>query len=294
MCISFTMITNRKTIVNKKYIIEQDHDSLLGRGNFGAVFKAHSIAFPSKHVAIKYDISDYQVLKHEAFILNYIHKHDSSLDTVPKILWYGVAECPCAMNLGNVPCLVIPHYETSLTFIIASGSKIPIQKTRQYMSEMLSILGHIHDLYVIHRDLKPDNFMMRSDGRLVLIDFGLATFYIDGITGQHVPKNKEPKTDIIGSPLYTSVFIHQGVQAARRDDLISVGYIILYILLGGKLPWLGQGDVYHQKMALVDSLGKYSSFDWLRDYLATCYTLDYEDTYLKDTISSAKISCDES
>jgi serine/threonine protein kinase len=264
-------------IVNKKYIIRAD--SILGHGKFGAVYKAfHTMT--NKPVAIKYDVSDYNVLKHEAFILNYIHKHSPNSGMVPRIIWYGLSECPDTQESAmhtTIPCLIMPYYEMSITKYIQGGNTISTDKVIQWKDQMLSILGHIHDLYVIHRDLKPDNFMIQ-DNKLVLIDFGLATFYVDGETGQHLPKNETPKTDMCGSPLYASIFVHQGIMATRRDDYISVGYILLYILLGGTLPWCGHNDIYRHKMQLIHSLTKYSSFDWLRDYLTTCYALEFAET----------------
>ena len=92
----------------------------------------------------------------------------------------------------------------------------------------------------IHRDLKPDNIMMGlgEDSRnLFLVDFGLTRSIIDKKTGKHIKfvggKN------LVGTCRYVSVNSHLGHELSRRDDLISVGYIMINFLTGS-LPWEGK------------------------------------------------------
>ena len=111
-----------------------------------------------------------------------------------------------------------------------------------WMQQMLLILQQIHELYVIHRDIKPDNIMLHMSEDTVhvkFIDFGMSTFYIDGTTNKHVPINTVPSTELTGSPLYVSLNTHQGIKPSRRDDCIQLGYVYLYMILGGHLPWEG-------------------------------------------------------
>ena len=75
---------------------------------------------------------------------------------------------------------------------------------------------------------------MVKNGDIFLIDFGLATFYINE-NGEHYP-NKTNKT-IIGTPTFVSINIHKGHQYSRRDDLISLGYMYIYMIFG-KFEWL--------------------------------------------------------
>jgi serine/threonine protein kinase len=68
--------------------------------------------------------------------------------------------------------------------------------------------------------------MINDMGKVVLIDFGLASLYVEsGDTTRH--RVDEPKDHIIGSPKYASYFLHDGHTPARRDDMISVGYMLM-------------------------------------------------------------------
>jgi serine/threonine protein kinase len=210
----------------------------LGKGKFGIVYKAKTR--DGFLVAIKYDITDMSVLKHEVTMLNYLHQRKCNSKNIPKIIWYGQSEIPNESPTKMYSCLVLPYYDCSLKQIMKQTSRtdIPSLPLKSWMSQMLHIIQSIHQLYVIHRDLKPDNFMIK-DSQIYLIDFGISTFFIHGETGTHVPKNQESNQEIIGSPIYASIHIHEGHKSSRRDDCIQLGYVFLYMILGGHLPWEG-------------------------------------------------------
>jgi serine/threonine protein kinase len=136
---------------------------------------------------------------------------------IPAIYWFGTHE--------NKPCLVMTLYECSLYDYRKKGIA-----TEEYIFKiiwlLLDIFENIHKNWVVHRDIKPHNFMIKN-GEIFLIDFGLATFYIDD-KGEH--RLDEEMTEIVGSPYFTSIRIHEGHRYSRRDDLISLGYVILYLL----------------------------------------------------------------
>ncbi|CAD8208576.1 unnamed protein product [Paramecium pentaurelia] len=97
--------------------------------------------------------------------------------------------------------------------------------------EILQLLKELHSEGVIHRDIKPENFVM-NQGRINLIDFGLSKKYI--INGNHI-SYRENK-GMIGTARYASINALKGIEQSRRDDLESVGYMLIY-LHQGDLPW---------------------------------------------------------
>jgi serine/threonine protein kinase len=112
----------------------------------------------------------------------------------------------------------------------------------EYLISMLQIINRVHDAGVVHRDIKPENFMFsietKKDGdvekKLNIIDFGLSRFYMKG--DKHVT-NTYNKT-IVGTLRYISKNVHNGEVYSRRDDIISIMYVVIY-LLKGKLNWSG-------------------------------------------------------
>ena len=233
-------------MIANKYIIE----TKVGEGKFGQVFRGFywkrgvdvattcGVDVPTNlkvQVAIKIEGS-YAILKtlrHEATLLHYLYERGSR--KTPIVYWYGLVE--------QNPTLVMPYYEMSLEYYVKhihsndDGGGGMINK---WFRSMVEILETIHSHYVIHRDIKPANFMLREGtGEIVLIDFGLATVFVDE-GHRHFPSPAEPKTTILGTPKYISYNVHMGEEPSRRDDLISAGYILLWMILtsaGQRLPW---------------------------------------------------------
>ena len=168
-------------------------------------------------VAIKIEYGGIQSLKHEVKMMNYLAT--SGVKHIPNIYWYGIH--------NSQPCLIFTLYECSL-FDYMNQKTMSVEKMNMLMVKAIDILEHIHRVYVLHRDIKPQNFMIKN-GDIFLIDFGLATFYIDE-NGQHY---QDKLTDtIIGTPKFVSINIHNGHRYSRRDDLISLGYMYVYMILG--------------------------------------------------------------
>jgi serine/threonine protein kinase len=237
-----------KVIIHNKYIITNK----LGKGKFGEVYKGHDI-HTTEPVAIKLEHhstpkpnpyskyttkrNDLQILKHETQILNFLHNRRCR--NIPHIYWFG--------NQNDIPALVMPYYEYSLfdlfTQTAHSHSKYAFftqtqQPTRSItpetiMRSIIHILENIHASGVVHRDIKPHNFMVKNQ-ELILIDFGMATFYVD-TNNRHIIEPEIPKEHLLGTQKYISINIHYGKEYTRRDDLISAGY--LYLFLRNWLFW---------------------------------------------------------
>lgn len=103
-----------------------------------------------------------------------------------------------------------------------------------FITQVLRALQHAHDRGIVHRDIKPQNIMLLSDGTIKVMDFGIARFSrIDG-------KTLSDKT--IGSVHYISPEQARGDFTDERSDLYSVG-VMLYEMLTGKKPFDGDNPV---------------------------------------------------
>lgn len=116
--------------------------------------------------------------------------------------------------------------------------KFTLQTTLMFAIQALERIEHIQSCDFLHRDIKPDNFLVGNSkaNMIYLIDFGLAKRFRNPKTGQHIPW-KENK-NLTGTARYASLFTHLGYEQSRRDDLEGLGYVMLYFLKG-ELPWQG-------------------------------------------------------
>ena len=90
----------------------------------------------------------------------------------------------------------------------------------------------IHSKYVIHRDIKPENFLLGKDNKSIiyLIDFGMARKYKSSRTGKHLKYSLTGK--LFGTFRYLSYNASRGVEQSRRDDLESIGYMLVFLRNG--------------------------------------------------------------
>lgn len=117
------------------------------------------------------------------------------------------------------------------------GNKLSLDKVIDIACQSISRLEVLHCLGFIHRDIKPENLLFEGShkfDRVFLIDFGLAKKYMQG--DKHIPNLQ--RKGLVGTARYASVNALKAMEQSRRDDLESLGYVLVY-LLKGSLPWQG-------------------------------------------------------
>jgi serine/threonine protein kinase len=127
----------------------------------------------------------------------------------------------------------------SLEDIFNKLEKFSVKTTAMLGYQMLDVLQYIHDRHIIHRDIKPDNYVMGINDKnaiLYLLDFGLAKKYRSSKTLIQYPYIKRKK--LTGTARYASIHALEEMEQSRRDDLESTGYVLMYFLRGN-LPWQG-------------------------------------------------------
>lgn len=200
---------------------------LIGKGSYGEVWLSkHTIT--KKTVAIKIERKNINSkLKYETTIIRYLNE----LKMVPNIKYFGEHK---DFNFLIMDLLGIHAEKYIKEKIIAKG--VIEREYRWIALKMLECIKCIHEKGIIHRDIKPENFVLSLDEKeLYIIDFGLAKQLINK-NGSHMKKKKIKS--IIGTLRYVSKNVHDLLEPSRRDDLISMSYILIYFIVG-RLPWQG-------------------------------------------------------
>ena len=213
-----------QTIFNKYKLIRK-----IGQGSFGSIYQAQS-KYSNKYYAIKLENMRQEqfILEEESIFLTYLN-----IPGIPKFKTFGYS--------GSLIILVMELLGNSLDKIFENlpSRKMSIRCVCNIAYQLLRIFEVMHDYNLIHRDIKPANVAIGYEEKskyIYLLDFGLAKKYRSSKTKKHFPF--KVKNKLIGNARYSSINALEGGTQSRRDDLESLGYLLLYLLLG-RLPWQG-------------------------------------------------------
>ncbi|CAG9312488.1 unnamed protein product [Blepharisma stoltei] len=201
----------------EKYHIE----SVLGSGGFGEVYKAKDLRH-NRSVAIKIDIARKNQVLLESKILSALQGGEG----IPKLYESG--------RTDEISYMVIQLLGKNLGSVQKEyGGKFDIGTTVHIALQILSRLEYIHHKGYIHRDIKPQQFLLSLDEKSIyLVDFGLSQKYI--YDNHHLAFQNHCSK--VGNSTFASLNDHTGLRQSRRDDLESLGYMLVY-MYKGILPW---------------------------------------------------------
>src|SRR3954468_27499 len=209
-----------------RVVLADDYEILdeLGRGGMAIVFRAREKAL-DREVAIK--VLPTRLGIDKEFVERFEHEARTSakLEHPNIIPIYRVGR---AGPNGEVIYFVMKILRgQSLSAVLKERRKLDAHEVRKILMETASALGYAAKRNVVHRDIKPDNIMLDSEGRCVVTDFGIAK----APGGQQTAAGTS-----LGTPRYMSPEHAMGLPLDGRSDMYSLG-IVAYQCLVGKTPF---------------------------------------------------------
>ena len=269
-------------MINNKYeIIEK-----IGIGTFGNIYKGRNIR-TNEMVAIKMEeiTNEVQLLKNESRLYYYLNKCEG----IPKIKWYGIC--------GDYYCMVMELLGESLENLknISKEGKFSLKLTLTIGIKIINIIQRLHNKFIIHRDIKPDNLLLSNvmktptdssqltsydemKPNIYIIDLGFSKKFINDDDTHIIMK---PIHKLIGTPNFASINSHQLCELSRRDDLESIAYNLIYLYYG-KLPWqnlnINTNNEIKQSKVLFQEKIKTIKNNVLYDFLLYSINLQFNET----------------
>lgn len=209
--------------------------------SLSTVYLAKCLKEKNKYVAIKIQGINSLVseLEREAYFQYYLKGIG-----IPKVISFG--------KIGKFNVLVQTLLGKSIDKLFNANNNYASKMKDLCMAaiQIIDRIEFIHSKNIVHQDIKPENFLVGNpDTSLIyIIDFGLCKKYRSSRTGKHIIFSKNKK--FIGTFEYCSIHTMKGIELTRRDDMESIGYMLIY-LITGTLPWFGIEGPYSERYEKV-------------------------------------------
>ena len=224
--ISYKLKIPNKTDLNKIIFGKYEIIKKIGQSSYSSVFLGKYIN-KKNYVAIKVQDKNAFVseLEKEAYYQYLLRGFG-----IPKILSFGKNR---KYNILVETLLGKTIYEY---FTKNKNANTKMKDLCMVAIQIIDRIQYIHSKNIIHQDIKPENFLVGNPDTSIIyiIDFGLSKKYRSSRTGKHISFSKNNK--FYGTMNFSSINAMKGYQMSRRDDMISIGYMLIY-LINGKLPW---------------------------------------------------------
>jgi len=207
---------------------------LIGEGGMGAVFLAQQVR-PSRSVAVKVLMPS--ITANTQLYQEFLIRFRREADVIAKLDHANIIPIYEYDEYDGLAYLVMPYISGgSLRDLLIHQGPVTLQEAGLLLQQASAALDYAHSQNVIHRDLKPGNFLLHADGRLVLADFGIARMI--QANDQQPAMTLTNRGAMLGTPEYMSPEMFQGEIVDQRADIYALG-IILFQILSGQVPFTG-------------------------------------------------------
>ncbi len=209
----------------------------IGSGGMGAVYKAEHL-FMERAVALK--VVGRELTADPALVARFVRE----VKAAARLVHPNIVHAYDADQAGGVHFLVMEYVEgQSLDKVVRERGPLPAAEACDYVRQAALGLQHAHEQGMVHRDVKPHNLMLTPDGRVKVLDFGLARFALEALPPASRAADGGGRASltqagaVMGTPDYIAPEQARDARAADgRADIYSLGFT-LYFLLSGRVPF---------------------------------------------------------